>query len=747
MLGKTLSSCKDMDMNIHLNTPIEKLTRVGKITSDRLTKLGISNVKELLEHYPTRFEDYSKVISLNQFSVGEIGSIFGTITSIEQKKTSRKQMKLTEAYLSDGTGEIKIIWFNNPYITQTIHEGDTIAVAGKIEEDFTGLLMKNPNFEKAESLEQTIHTSRLVPIYGATFGITQKQIRFLITQALQATEEFTEILPDKVIIQANLRSKIDSINNIHLPKNSKDYLAAQRRLKFEELFLVQLLVEKSRNNIKTSSAPKIEFNKDKTKKFVSSLPFTLTDDQRKASWKILQDLEKNYPMNRLLQGEVGSGKTVVAAIAALNASENGFQSALMAPTEILALQHYKTISEILPTKKIALLTSKHARISNSSSSTDTPLDLSPTDQTDNRNNIKKAIQDGSIDIIIGTHAIIQNDIIFANLGLIIIDEQHRFGVEQRKALKHRSTDAISAKGRSASGWHRISDSADNAPSESEISSDSTPHLLSMTATPIPRSLALTLYGDLDISTIREIPKNRKPIQTRVVDESNRDKAYKFIKQKIADKGQVFVICPLIEESDALGIKSVKKEYKKLNEKIFPNIPIGLLHGKLKPKEKEKVMNDFNDNKISILVSTSVVEVGVDVPNAVIMMIEGSERFGLSQLHQFRGRVGRGENQSYCFLFTDSKNPQTMQRLHLFVKARDGFEISELDLSLRGPGQIYGTEQSGHFTNLNIATLLDSDLISETKKYAKEILESDPTLKNFPTLKSELEKEGRELHFE
>ena len=269
----------------------------------------------------------------------------------------------------------------------------------------------------------------------------------------------------------------------------------------------------------------------------------------------------------------------------------------------------------------------------------------------------------------------------------------------------------------------------------------------MTATPIPRSLALTLYGDLDISTIREIPKNRKPIQTKVVDESNRDKAYKFIKEKIADKGQVFVVCPLIEESDALGIKSVKKEYKKLNEKIFPNIPIGLLHGKLKPKEKEEIMNNFRNNKISILVSTSVVEVGVDVPNAVVMMIEGSERFGLSQLHQFRGRVGRGENQSYCFLFTDSKNPQTTQRLQSFVHARDGFEISELDLSLRGPGQIYGTEQSGYISNLNIATLSDTELISETKKYAKEILESDPTLKNFPTLKSELEKEGRELHFE
>jgi ATP-dependent DNA helicase RecG len=726
-------------MSIHLNTPIEKLTRVGKVTSDRLVKLGVTNVKELLEHYPTRFEDYSKKILLNQLLEGEIGSIFGTITHIEQKKTPRKQMKLTEAEIDDGNGSIKIIWFNQPYITQTIQEGDTIAIAGKIEKDYTGWLMKNPNFEKAQSLEQTVHTSRLVPVYGATYGITQKQIRFLTNQALTASEEFIEIIPDEILKKANLINKIEAIKNIHLPSDLQDYLNAQKRLKFEELFLIQLLVEQSKNKVKNSIAPKIEFKEKKTKEFVSSLPFKLTDDQKKASWKILKDLENNYPMNRLLQGEVGSGKTVVSAIAALNTSESGYQTALMAPTEILALQHYKTISEILPNKSIALLTSKHAKINTnrhpelvSGSAPDSKKQILNQVQHDENtpDDIKKLISENKIDIIIGTHAIIQNSVIFANLGLIIIDEQHRFGVEQRKSL--RSKDAISC----------VSDNGSGSSPTTPI-----PHLLSMTATPIPRSLALTLYGDLDITTIKQIPKNRKPIQTKVVDENNRNKAYEFIKQKISQNQQVFVVCPLIEESDTLGVKSVTAEYKKLNEKIFPNIKIGLLHGKLKSKEKEDIMNEFNDNKTSILVSTSVVEVGVDIPNAVVMMIEGSERFGLSQLHQFRGRVGRGDKQSYCFLFTDSKNPETKNRLELFVKAKDGFEIAELDLSLRGPGQVYGIEQSGHLASLNIATLFDVELINETKEFAKQILETDPILKKYPTLKSEIEKQGKELHFE
>ncbi|MBU2575888.1 ATP-dependent DNA helicase RecG [Patescibacteria group bacterium] len=696
-------------MAVHLSTPIHKLTRVGKVTSERLAKLGIQNVKDLLEHYPSRFEDYSEKLSLNQLAEHQIGSVFGVIKSIETKKTPRKKMQITECYLDDSKGTIKIIWFNQPYIAQTLREGDMISVAGKIEQDFNGFVIKNPNYEKALADEDFLHTSRLVPIYPATAGITQKQIRFLMHQALEAVDEFKDFLPGKIKEKARLSDKNTAIKKVHLPASSKEYLDSARRLKFEELFLIQLITEQSRKKLRAQNAPKIEFKEQATKNLVNSLPFKLTDDQRKQSWQILKDMQKKEPMNRLLQGEVGSGKTVVAAIAALNAAESGFQTALMAPTEILAFQHYETITNIFPDRPIALLTSKYARAS--------------TNPNASRAIIKKEISDGKIDIIIGTHAIIQKDINFNKLGLVIIDEQHRFGVEQRKALKCK-----------------------NAPL-GRLSLASTPHFLSMTATPIPRSLALTLYSDLDISSIRQMPFGRKPIQTKVVEEKNRPKAYEFIKQKISQGRQIFVICPLIEESDALGIKSATEEFEKLKKAVFSSISIGLLHGRMKHNEKERVMSEFKNNNISILVSTAVVEVGIDVPNASIMIIEGADRFGLAQLHQFRGRVGRSSEQSYCFLFTDSQNAQTKNRMQSFVNARDGFEIAELDLQLRGPGQIYGTAQSGRFEDLKIARLTDAGLISETKKYAQDLLDNDPNLGAHAQIKFEIEKRAQELHFE
>ncbi|MAG29253.1 ATP-dependent DNA helicase RecG [bacterium] len=698
-------------MEVHLSTPIEKLTRVGNVTANRLANLGIGNVKDLLLHYPVRYEDYSNILATNALAENQLGTIFGTIKSIETKKTPRKRMKITEANLADNYGEIKIIWFNQPYIAENLHENDTIAVAGKVERDFTGWLIKNPSYEKITDPKNAIHTSRLVPIYPLTSGLTQKQVRFLIGQSLQASNEMRDIIPAEIQQKANLAGKITAIQNIHLPSSESKYLEAVHRLKFEELFLIQLLTEQSRKNLKKEKAPQIPFNEQATINLTTSLPFTLTNDQKKAAWQIIQDMEKPVPMNRLMQGEVGSGKTIVAAIAALNAAESGFQTALMAPTEILALQHYETISKLFPNRAIALLTSKHARLS-----TVANHEIAAVASTLPRNDIKEAIARGKVDIIIGTHAIIQNDTLFSRLGLIIIDEQHRFGVKQRKTLKDKSKNDV-------------------------------PHLLSMTATPIPRSLALTLYGDLDITTIKEMPKNRKPIQTRLVEEKNRTKAYEFIKQKISQNRQVFVICPIIEESDILGVKSATKEFEKLNKHIFPNIKTGLLHGKLKPQEKDSRMQSFKSKDIKILVATAVVEVGVDVPNASIMMIEGSDRFGLSQLHQFRGRVGRGEHQSYCFLFTDSKSTQTNQRLQLFVSARDGFEIAELDLSLRGAGNMYGTEQSGHLENLKLATLADSNLISETKKYAQALLKLDSNLNNHPELKNEISKLTSTFHLE
>ena len=698
-------------MNILLSTPISELTRVGAITAKRLAKLGIATVKDLLEHYPMRYEDYSQIFAIRDLRGGEVGSIIGTISSIKNKQTAHKKMSLIEAYLTDGQADIKIIWFNQPFLLDTLREGDKIIVAGLVERDWDGCLMKSPMFEKYQGTA-TLHTARLVPIYPATYGLTQKQIRFLIGQSLKAANQFREIIPDEIRQNAKLIDKIQAIKDIHLPANALAYQAAARYLKFEELFVTQLLVEQSRLSLQSLSAPAIPFQKDATQNLVKSLPFALTDDQRKVAWQILQDLSLPRPMNRLVQGEVGSGKTVVAAMAALNAALSGYQTALMAPTEILALQHYQTISQVFPGRAVALLTSKHNRLTTNAEAT--------------RSEIKEAITAGEADIIIGTHAIIQNDVTFHKLGLIVIDEQHRFGVEQRKLLKTKSSAYA------------------KAPADKQMF---VPHLLSMTATPIPRSLALTLYGDLDISTIKQMPKNRLPIITKIIEAKNRGQVYEFIKTAAAAGRQAFVICPLVEESDKLGVKAATTEYEYLQAEIFPNLKVGLIHGRLNSCDKETVMVNFKNKKLDILVATAVVEVGVDVPNASIMIIEGAERFGLAQLHQFRGRVGRGEHQSHCFLFTNKTNPDTKKRLQAFVGAKDGFAIAELDLQLRGAGQIYGTTQSGYVSSFKIATALDSGLASLARTQARILLENDSALEKYPNLCYFLKKYKQNIHFE
>lgn len=689
-------------MAITLATPISELTRVGAITAKRLAKLGIATVKDLLEHYPMRYEDYSQIFAIRDLRGGEVGSMIGAISSIKNKQTSHKKMSLIEAYLTDGQADIKIIWFNQPFLTDTLKEGDKIIVAGTVERDWESCLMKSPMFEKYLGAA-TLHTARLVPIYPATYGLTQKQIRFLIGQSLKAADQYREVIPGNIRQSANLADKASAIKNIHLPNNASDYQAAMRYLKFEELFVTQLLVEQSRLSLQSLAAPAIPFQIEATKNLVQSLPFALTDDQRKVAWQILQDLNQSRPMNRLVQGEVGSGKTVVAAMAALNAALSGFQTALMAPTEILALQHYQTISQVFPGRAVALLTSKHNRLTTNSEAT--------------RTEIKDAITNGKVDIIIGTHAIIQNDVTFYKLGLIVIDEQHRFGVEQRKLLKNKTQD------------------------------NTVPHLLSMTATPIPRSLALTLYGDLDISTIRQLPKNRLPIITKIIEGKNRGQVYEFIKKSVASGRQAFVICPLVEESDKLGVKATTTEYEYLQSEIFPDLKIGLVHGRLNSHDKETVMANFKNKKIDILVATAVVEVGVDIPNASIMIIEGAERFGLAQLHQFRGRVGRGEHQSHCFLFTDKANPDAKRRLQAFVQAKDGFEIAELDLQLRGAGQIYGTAQSGYVSSFKIATAFDGELANLARTEARLLLKTDHNLANSANLRYFLEKYKQSIHFE
>jgi len=689
-------------MRIDLTTPVSEISRVGKTTASRLKKLGIETAEDLIFYYPFRWEDFSKISEIDQLQPGSTVTVRVKIQLIKNRRSPVKRKMLTEGLVADKTGSIKVIWFNQPFLTEVLEIGDEVYLSGKVDFDRYSLQLINPVYEKIKPRgDSPTHTARLVPIYSLTSNLTQKQIRFLIKFVLPAVKLIQDWLPKEIIKQFDLLDLNLALNQIHFPSNHKSLANAVKRLKFDELFLFQLQIMLSKIEMNSSSAESIEFNESQTKKFVDDLPFRLTDDQRKAAWQIISDLQNHRPMNRLLEGEVGSGKTVVATIAMFNVALTGSQSVLMAPTEILASQHYQTINDLLQPAGItvALLTRSQRSINTKSTTKKKILDQ---------------IKSGEIKIIIGTHALIQEKVEFQNLVLSIIDEQHRFGVEQRKLLREKSGDPKTI-----------------------------PHLLSMTATPIPRSLALTLYGDLALSIIKELPKERKKIITQIIDPKNRNQTYKFISDEIKAGRQVFVVCPLIDPSDNLGVKAVTQEYEKLKKEIFPEFKIAMLHGKLKSNDKEKIMKEFLAQQSDILVSTSVVEVGVDVPNASVMLIEGAERFGLAQLHQFRGRVGRSNFQSHCFLFAENNSQKTQDRLQALVEANDGFELAELDLQLRGPGEIYGTVQSG-LPVFKIAQLSNHELIAQTKK-ATEIV--GPNLDKYPILKGKIESLIKEVHLE
>ncbi len=686
-----------------LEMPVENLTSVGKTTAKLLHKIGIDRVSDLIDYFPFRYDDFSQVVKVKDLLPNQIVTIKGKIILISNRRSFKKRMTITEALLEDETGSIKVIWFNQPFLIKNLKAGDEIFIAGRVTFDNLGLQFVSPSYEKNSS-QAGLNTGKIVPIYSLTGRLTQKQLRFLIDIALKSVRQIAEWLPKEIIKNNKLISIAQALQEIHFPTSFVKLEKARYRLKFNEFFLIQLQSQRLKDYLAKVKAPQIKFREAEIKKFVAVLPFSLTADQKKSAWQILLDLEKEKPMNRLLEGDVGSGKTVVAALAILNVILNGYQTVLMAPTEILAKQHFNSLRDFFSNFNfnIALFTSSE-QLQNDQ------LAMS------NKKQILEQIKNGSINLIIGTHALIQDNVKYKNLGLVIIDEQHRFGVEQRKKIKEKNNNK------------------------------KTPHFLSMTATPIPRSLALILYGDLDLSIIKEMPRGRKKIITRLVAEKDRLKAYNFIRQEINQGKQVFVICPLIDPSDKLGVKSVKEEFKKLDQNIFPEFEIGLLHGKLKAAEKEKIMSEFKANKIKILVSTSVIEVGIDIPNATIMMIEGSERFGLAQLHQFRGRVGRGEHQSYCFLFTDDSSTKTTQRLNALVKSADGFALAEYDLKFRGPGEVYGTRQSG-LPDLKIASLNDLELINLTKKEAVNFFENY-SLADFPLLEAKLDKNKLIDHLE
>lgn len=687
-------------MNISLQTAVSDLPRIGTVLTKRLHKLGLYTVYDLLYYFPFRYEDFSIIMPIVNIKRDSQITIRGKINIIANKRSFRRRMFMTECLVSDKTGTIKIIWFNQPFITKLLKSGDEAYFSGKTEQNSYGLQLVNPSYEKVKK-EQT-HTARIVPIYSLTETLTEKQIRYLIKLILPLAKHIKEWIPSQILNKYHLIPLAQAIREIHFPTNEKILDQARTRLKFDELFLIQLKTQMIRQKLSYEKAPNIKFNQQRTKKFVDSLPFMLTPSQKSAAWEILRTLHKTQPMNRLLEGDVGSGKTVVAALAMLNVVDNGYQAAIMAPTEVLAVQHYQTISKLFAHEKVNIsLLTRTAKKTNGNDIT--------------QKNILRDISQGKTNIIIGTHALIQNKVLFKSLALVVIDEQHRFGVDQRKTLKQKST-------------------------------GQSPHLLSMTATPIPRSLALTVYGDLDLSVLTQMPMGRKKIITKIVAPEKRLLAYDFIRDEISNGRQVFVICPLIEESDKLGVKAATAEYERLKKDVFADLPIGLVHGKLKSSAKDLAMKDFVANKTKIMVATAVVEVGIDVPNASVMMIEGAERFGLAQLHQFRGRVGRAEHQSYCFVFTDSDKDRTLERLDALISAKNGFELAEKDLEMRGPGEIYGLRQSG-FPDLKIATLSDFLIIRQTKEAAEGIFNSDPELITLPNLREKIMKWESSLHLE
>ncbi len=685
---------------MNLNSKIEELPRIHKTQIAALKNLGILTVQDLLLHFPYRYLDFTKTGKIKDLKPGENVSISATIKSITSRFSFRGRMSLAEAVVSDNTGSIKVVWFNQPYLAKNLKAGDEIFLAGVPEYYNFGLQMTNPIFEKVS--EFPVHTSRLVPLYHLKKNIYPKTFRNFIVQILPLAKTVVDIVPDQILKNQLLISIGETITTSHFPKNDEDLAQAKKRLAFEEIFINQLLAQKHKLELAQKKSFSIKFDQPLIKNFVDSLPFKLTVEQKKASWEILQDLEKSAPMNRLLEGDVGSGKTLVALIAALQTVNHGFQVAFLSPTEILARQHFETVKKFLANKidgrqfySLALLTNNYSQIGS---------------KNEAKAKLRKLINDGTPGLFIGTHALIQKTIKFKNLALVIIDEQHRFGVEQRAWLFQFG--------------HKV------------------PHLLSLSATPIPRTLQLAFYGELNISQIKHKPAERKPIITKLVADENRPKAYEFIKKQILNGRQAFVITPLIDESDKLGVKSAKKETENLL-KIFSESKIGLLHGRLKAAEKEKTMKEFLENRLQLLVSTSVVEVGVDVPNASVMVIEGAERFGLAQLHQFRGRVGRARHQSFCFLFSDNVNPETRNRLTDFTKVQDGFELAELDLEQRGFGEIYGQEQSGW--NFKYFDLHYTSLIQPARAEALKLLQADITLSAYPLLEEKIKE--RIVHFE
>lgn len=687
-----------------------ELLRVGPALQKLLKTMGIETCKDLIFYFPYRFDDFSSLVRIADLQAGVTVTIQGRIDMIANRRSRNRRMIVTTALVSDESGSIKVVWFNQPFLIKNLQVGNEVVLSGKTSDTYYDLQMVSPVYEKMTGKIDAIfpvnlHTARLVPVYSLPAKCTQKQFRALVHDALETCcADVEELLPEAVLAKERFLGIRESLRAIHFPESSERFQEARRRFAFEELFILQLCVQSARSVYASSRAYAIRPHREEIKKFLALLPYSFTNHQQRAAREIMRDMCKNVPMNRLLQGDVGSGKTIVSALAMLNTVQSGYQCAVMAPTEILARQHYETLSVVFKESgiRIALLTAHYQESG-----------IKSQGLKNSKQVLHDSIQSGGIDIVVGTHALLQEKVTFKHLAFVVIDEQHRFGVRQRKLLKEKNTDGTM------------------------------PHLLSMTATPIPRSLALTAYGDLDISTIRQLPKGRKKITTKIVPKTYREWTVDFIKKQIAEGRQAFIICPLIDESDVLGAKSVKEEYKRLTRGPFSGLRLGMLHGKMKKDEKESVMRQMLDGAIDIIVTTTVVEVGIDIPNASIMLIEGAERFGLAQLHQLRGRVGRSIHQSYCFLVPTDDGNKELTRLKALVRSHDGFALAEKDLELRGEGDLFGFRQAG-LPRLTIATLFDTELIQKARDFASDY---SGHFWQYPELKKRIDSFQHDVHLE
>jgi len=716
---------------MELDSPIEKEFRLVASQKKALKKLGLLNIKDLLFHFPARYGDIPQIKNISELEPGDNAVIYGRILKLEKTKAFRKKIPLTRGVVEDATGKIKLVWFHQPYIAKMLKPGSLIELKGKVAQDKFGLYIANPDTDIGREIplspllsgEQRDITF-LYPVYPESRGITTKWFFYSLRKVLKAGihKEIADPIPDYILKKYSLPVLSTALIWLHVPKNSAHAASARKRFAFEEIFFIQLERQRARLEYRSNPAFTINAGAKTLESFVKRFPFKLTSSQVRAIDQIVADITKDKPMSRLLEGDVGSGKTAVAAATSYmvvmsepkGQNFGNLQTAIMAPTEILAKQHFESFIEYfshLPIQ-IGLITSSGCR--------KFPSKVNPADSTNiSRTQLLKWVENGEIPILIGTHSLIQKTVQFKHLAYIIIDEQHRFGTKQRFQLTKKTEFA--------------------------------PHLLSMTATPIPRTLALTIYGDLDLTLLDEMPPGRKPIITDLVLPDKREKAYEKVRSELQAGRQMYVICPRIDEPDptkllALNAKSVKEEAKRLKKDIFPEYEIEILHSKLKPKEKDEIMEQFAKKEIDILVATSVVEVGVNVPNATIIIIEGADRFGLAQLHQLRGRVLRSTHQAYCFIFSDAKGKNAATRLKALERAKNGFELAELDLKMRGAGELSGKKQWG-ISDIGMEAIRNIKMVEAARNEAQTLLKKDPKLKKRPLIKERLEDINKEIHLE